>query len=520
LSGRTLVNDRYELHELPLARGGMGEVWLGRDIRLDRDVAVKFLRFPDGQPDDDLIRRFVRESRLTARLEHPGVPAVYDVGTHDNRPYLVMQRIRGVSIADLIAESGPLPVGWAVAIAAQTCSVLVVAHAASLIHRDLKPANLMLEPDGTVKVLDFGLAVAFDRADLSQITRTGQTLGTPAYMAPEQILAGTTSPQTDLYTLGCTLYEMLAGRHVFRGSTSFAVMSKQVDESPRSIRAKRADLPSEVDEIVLSLLAKRAEDRPASAEVVYQHLLPFAADLGPLPGALNPPKRPSPVRMYAKVLSRVYENVTADPRTAIPHQVSGPSGRHRGDPFDRTVLARVRKDAGSLVRESRHHRAAEMLLGALGPASQTLGPADPDVVELRLELANVMFEGGDYRGAASVYHRLAADVAALEGEDSRVVLRCRLQEATCHALTGDTNLALGQLTALLTDEQRVFGSHDPRVLELRRQIGLLELGAGRRDAAEHTFKALKADLTRVHGPDHPTVGQVRDLLDSIQRQPE
>src|SRR5690606_27432709 len=175
----TLVNGRYELEELPLARGGMGEVWAGRDVRLEREVAVKFVRFPPGQRDEELIRRFVRESRITARLEHPGVPAVYDVGTHEGRPYLVLQRIRGISVADLNAEYAPLPIGWAVAIAAQVCSVLAAAHAASLVHRDLKPSNLMLDRDGGIKVLDFGLAVALDLAEYSQITRSGQTIGTP-----------------------------------------------------------------------------------------------------------------------------------------------------------------------------------------------------------------------------------------------------------------------------------------------------------------------------------------------------
>src|SRR5690606_32991719 len=97
VSGRTLINGRYELEELPLARGGMGEVWVGRDVKLERQVAVKFIRFPEGRQDDELVRRFVRESRITARLEHPGVPAVYDVGTHEGRPYIVMQRIRGIS---------------------------------------------------------------------------------------------------------------------------------------------------------------------------------------------------------------------------------------------------------------------------------------------------------------------------------------------------------------------------------------------------------------------------------------
>src|SRR5438067_10284611 len=164
-----MSNGRYELERLPLARGGMGEVWVGHDAKLDREVAVKFVRFQEGAPKGELIRRFVRESRITARLQHPGVPAVFDVGTEDGRPYLVMQRVRGMTVSDLLAQHERLSVGWAAAIAAQVCSVLVAAHEASLVHRDLKPANIMLEPEGTVKVLDFGLAVALDLAEVSQI---------------------------------------------------------------------------------------------------------------------------------------------------------------------------------------------------------------------------------------------------------------------------------------------------------------------------------------------------------------
>ncbi|RTL70285.1 MAG: serine/threonine protein kinase [Pseudonocardiaceae bacterium] len=193
-----LVDGRYALDPLPLGKGGMGEVWGARDTRLDRRVAIKFIRFPDDADGPELVRRFERESRITARLEHPGVPAVFDSGTDERgRPYLVMQFVQGVTVADVIAEHTILPVGWAASIAAQTCAVLVAAHGASLVHRDLKPGNLMLCPDGSVRVLDFGLAVALASGD-SQITRTGQSIGTPAYMAPELVLGEPTGPWTDL----------------------------------------------------------------------------------------------------------------------------------------------------------------------------------------------------------------------------------------------------------------------------------------------------------------------------------
>lgn len=512
MTKRTLIGGRYELTQLPIARGGMGEVWEGRDIKLDREIAVKFIRFPDGTPDDELVRRFVRESRITARLQHPGVPAVFDVGTHDGRPFLVMQRIHGVSISDLVAEHGALPIGWSAAIAAQTCAVLAVAHRASLVHRDLKPANLMLEPDGTVKVLDFGLAVALDLADLSQITRSGQTIGTPAYMAPEQVLAAMSGPQSDLYTLGCTLHEMLTGRQLFSGSTAYAVMNKQVDAPPRSVRQLRPEVPLLLERLLTDLLEKKPEDRPATALDVYERLLPFVAVLGPLPGVLNPPAVPSPVRMYASIVSKAFDTPAPPEPSTTP---ADPRADESAPDITRSDVERARTEAGSLVKQSRFSQAAEVLDETISAASTTFGDLDPEVVSLRLEWANVLFEGGEYRRAAPAYQALARDIAKREGADSELVFRCRLQEATCNALVGDANVALRLLDSLLNDERRVFGPDDPRTLELRRQIGLLQLGSGQRNIAARTMSALLDDLVRLHGASHPAVSKIRELLEGI-----
>ncbi|MEU0960791.1 protein kinase [Micromonospora aurantiaca] len=521
MSGRTLSNGRYELDRFPLARGGMGEVWLGRDTKLDREIAVKFIRFPDGNRDDEYIRRFVRESRITARLEHPGVPAVYDVGVDtDGRPFLVMQRVHGISISDLVAEHGPLPIGWAAAIAAQVCAVLAAAHRASLVHRDLKPSNLMLEPDGRVKVLDFGLAVAPTLADFSKITHTGQPLGTPAYMAPEQVEANLSSPATDLYALGCTLHEMLSGEHLFTGSTSYSVMSKQVKEQPRALCTLRPEVPPALERLVLDLLEKKPQARPVGAEVVYDRLLPFTTGLGPLPGALGSPSAASPVRMYARVLGRVFaESAGSAPPAAVtapsdpvpPSAAPAQPGRlKRGD------LARARSEAHELVRQSRYSQAAEVLAEVAGPAGRTFGATHPDVVSLRFELANVLFEGGDYHRAAPAYHDLAADLAN-DATQLDLSLRCRLQEATCHALTGRTPQALRQLHDLLDDQRRAYGNDDDRTLELRRQIGLLQLGAGQRQAAERTLSALLTDLRRLRPAGDPSASEIADLLDTLRR---
>ncbi|MDA2810661.1 serine/threonine-protein kinase [Nocardiopsis sp. RSe5-2] len=532
-----LLAERYELNPVPMARGGMGEVWEGHDTRLDREVAVKFIRFPDGERNDDLVRRFVRESRITARLCHPGVPAVYDAGTEDGRPYLVMQRIHGISVADLVAEQERLPVGWAAAIAAQVCAVLTAAHRRSLVHRDLKPANLMLEPDGTVKVLDFGLAVALDRSDGSRITRTGDSPGTPAYMAPEQVMSGMSTPQTDLYSLGCTLHEMLTGRRVFTGSTPFAVMHKQVHERPRPVRELRPDVPADLDAVIDLLLEKRPEDRPADAGEVYRRMLDFAAGLGPIPGVLDPPAVPSPTRMQASVLERVFSETLPDGgagsgegdpartegATGADGGVGGaqaPGGRPETAPetvsvsMTRPDIARARSEAAALAGSSRYRQAADVLEAAAATARAVFASDDTDVIALRTDLANVLFEGGDFRAAEPVFSALAADLArSQDPSDVSLVFRCRLQAATCRALAGETGPALTGLKALLVDEERTYGPDDPRPLELRRQIGLLQRGVGEHAAADATLRALAKDLLRIHGPDHPGLEQISDLLD-------
>ncbi|WP_405145135.1 serine/threonine protein kinase [Sphaerisporangium sp. NBC_01403] len=294
-----VIGDRYVLDDLPLGQGGMGAVYGGHDRHLDRKVAVKFLRFPGGH-DEELEQRFMREARILARLEHAGAPILYDFGTFDRRLFQVMQFIDGVTVADLVSEHGPLPVPWAAAITAQACAVLSAAHALSICHRDLKPTNLMLCPDGSVKVLDFGLAMLRE-ADVAQFTRIGQILGTPAYMSPEQIQRGLAGPRSDLYALGCVLHEMLTGRQLFAGPTEYAVFEKQVNETPPEVPG----VPEELNRLIAGLLEKTPENRPADANTLYERLQPFAVDLPMLPGFLTPPSVPSPGRMYARVVGRV-----------------------------------------------------------------------------------------------------------------------------------------------------------------------------------------------------------------------
>ncbi|APU22198.1 serine/threonine-protein kinase [Actinoalloteichus sp. GBA129-24] len=532
MAGRRVIGDgRYVLDRHPIGKGGMGEVYFGRDTRLERDVAVKFIRFPDGEPDEELIRRFTRESRMAARLEHPGVPAVYDVGTDGARPYLVMQRMRGVTVADLIVEHEPLPIGWAAAVAAQTCAVLSAAHQTSLVHRDLKPGNLMLTPDGTVLVLDFGLAVAMDLPEQSRITRTGQPLGTPAYMAPEQVQDNKSSPRSDLYSLGCTLHEMLTGRQVFAGGSNFSVMERHLREEPMPTGELRADVPPELDQLVRHLLAKSPADRPPDAEAVFGRLLPFVTDLTELPGMVNPPVLPNHVRMYARVLSRVFPPKESSDSTSV-HRAEKQEDASTASPVRKTDVGRamraseVSDPSGTGGRDTsgaypRSWIETPDLAGDTSWGSTESDPPRPErptpVVESRenlddkLAAVTELFASSDYRGAAPGYRELAEQFDRVGGRLDDA-LECLRREAVCLGLVGELDAAMHRLTELLVRERAELQPDDPRPLDLRRQLGLLQRGAGREEAARATFRTLLSDLVRIHGAGHPEVARARRLL--------
>lgn len=308
------IAGRYEIDELPLGRGGMGAVHSGHDTHLDRRVAVKFLHVPGGS--EELRERFVREARILARLEHPGVPALYDLGTHEQRLFQVMQFVDGVTVDDVVAEHGALPPVWVAALAAQTCAVLAAAHALSIVHRDLKPSNLMLRPDGSVVVLDFGLAVLGGTA---RFTRFGQIFGTPSYMAPEQVQQGIADARSDLYALGCVLHELLTGEPLFTGPTAYAIFERQVRERPPHL----SGVPAALAELVQLMLAKDPADRPECAADLYERLAPLAVELPALPGFLA--AAPDPARRYARVWGKAPDGDRSAPRplSGVEHQHAG-----------------------------------------------------------------------------------------------------------------------------------------------------------------------------------------------------
>ncbi|GAA4579425.1 hypothetical protein GCM10023194_05050 [Planotetraspora phitsanulokensis] len=301
----TVLAGRYELLS-PLGRGGMGQVWEGQDQRLGRRVAVKLLTrevLADRAEPNDLVRRFAREAAVMAGLQHPGVPAVYDAGTYEGGLFLVLELVDGCTLGDLIAEQGPLPVAWAAGIAAQMAAVLTSAHERGFVHRDVKPQNVMLTRDGTVKVLDFGVAAVLDQAGMLRITSTGETIGTLAYMAPEQLHSRDATPRTDLYALGCVLYEMLAGAPMFEATSPGALIHKHLSQIPAPL--PRDDVPPELERLVMQLLEKEPEQRPADAEETYDRLLPYVTGPGPL-GDVDPVGNgQSGMHLYSRVLVRL-----------------------------------------------------------------------------------------------------------------------------------------------------------------------------------------------------------------------
>ncbi|MGI5163398.1 serine/threonine-protein kinase [Spirillospora sp. CA-253888] len=300
--------DRYT-KEVALGVGGMGEIWEGRDTRLGRNVAIKVIR-RDLQSDPvEAERRFRREAKILARLNHPGIPAIHDFGSQDGDLYLVMELVPHASgLQHLITERHPdrVPVPWVAAIGAQVCAAVSAAHTAGLVHRDLKPANIVLGREGRVTVLDFGVATAIgDDTDLSKITTGGATPGTAFYCAPE-LAEEDTRPdaRSDLYGLGCVLYELLAGHRVFESRTPADEFVRHLTEPPPPLA--RADVPDALAGLVLALLAKDPAHRPAGAAEVFAGLLPHVRDLPPLPGFVNrPDSAPDPVRLYAEVVARL-----------------------------------------------------------------------------------------------------------------------------------------------------------------------------------------------------------------------
>ncbi|MDX1893151.1 Stk1 family PASTA domain-containing Ser/Thr kinase [Mycolicibacterium sp. 050158] len=268
------LSDRYELGEI-LGFGGMSEVHLARDVRLHRDVAVKVLR-ADLARDPSFYLRFRREAQNAAALNHPAIVAVYDTGEAETAtgplPYIVMEYVDGVTLRDIVHNDGPLEPRRAIEIIADACQALNFSHQHGIIHRDVKPANIMLSKSGAVKVMDFGIARALHDGGVS-VTQTAAVIGTAQYLSPEQARGETVDARSDVYSLGCVLYEVLTGEPPFVGDSPVAVAYQHVREDPVPPSERNPDLTPELDAVVLKALAKNPDNRYQTAAEMRTDLI-------------------------------------------------------------------------------------------------------------------------------------------------------------------------------------------------------------------------------------------------------
>ncbi|MFD7718676.1 serine/threonine-protein kinase [Streptomyces sp. NPDC059814] len=314
-----LVAGRYRLISA-IGRGGMGEVWRAADEVLGRSVAVKLLL--GEHADESATARFRLEAQTAARLSHPHLVAVFDFGSWEDRLFLVMELVEGRSLADLLLAQERLDPEQVARIAGQAAAGLAAAHRQGIVHRDIKPGNLMLDAEGAVKIGDFGIAQFVDDPSAA-LTTTGHIVGTSLYLAPERALGRTADAASDMYSLGCVIYQLLLGQPPFRSDTPTATLYQHVDTPPVPLRQRGVEMSAAFDSYLLGLLAKQPEDRPTAQQVADW----FTSEAWRGQAEPLPMYRPAPPRAPAAP----YAPVSAPPSPA-QHRSGTGSGEDSGAP--------------------------------------------------------------------------------------------------------------------------------------------------------------------------------------------
>ncbi|MER5308737.1 serine/threonine-protein kinase [Streptomyces sp. NPDC002773] len=530
-----LIQGRYRLHEV-IGRGGMGEVWRATDEALGRGVAVKCLKPLGPQQDPHVLtvvrERFRREARVAAALQHRGITVVHDFGEDDGVLFLVMELLEGRNLSQLLAANAqhPLPVQDVVEIADQVADALAYTHGHGIVHRDLKPANIMRLRDGTVKICDFGIArLGADMGFTSRLTGTGIAMGTPHYMSPEQIGGGEIDHRSDLYSLGCVLYELATGAPPFDLGDSWAILIGHRDTMPRPPRAHRAELPDYFDRIVLDLLAKVPEERPADAGDLRRRIvsgrvppsslaptvglpLPGGTPVpGPVPGLVpGPSAGPGPAPGPGAAAGTA--TGTPDPAHA-PAWLQGITGGHRP------------ADAGGVPRPVAHDPAAAVLTTewtTAGPAPDVPALDAPAYAAPSAELIAVL--AGRYRAgmglgrlgrwgeAESVHRSVAEHRAAALGEDHPDTLASHYEVGFALARLDRPADALRVFDRVAATRARVLGEDHPDTLAARQERAYALGRLGRHPEAYEVYVTVLAARERTVGADHPDTLRCRHNL--------
>jgi len=424
-----------------IARGGMGTLYLALDPLLDRQIAIKILTGDD----DELRERFAREARSVARLRHPHIVTIFDVGESDGRPFIAMEYIQGQTLATLIGNRVPLTTARKLEIVEDLCDGLAFAHKTGIVHRDIKPANIMLEPNGTLKILDFGIARA---TKSSAMTHAGMLIGTLNYMSPEQVAGQAADNRSDIYAVGAVMYELLSYRQAFPGGLTDGILHRLLNQSPEPLERLCPGLDPEIARIVARSLEKDPRDR-------YQ-------DLGSMLNDVRSSRAALPAVEHG--LEDTTVTTVSVPRLPVRTPVPTPELSRRAVDRDELVQRRAK-------RIEAHVESAERLFAT--------GDYDAGITECEQAL---MLDGDDAR--------------ALELLDrARVVLDER-QAAEVLAEAAD-EIKRGALASALAKIDRAAALHpsSPRVAELRKAV---EDALAARERARQRAEAIRVAMERAH----------------------
>ncbi|MEU5368746.1 tetratricopeptide repeat protein [Streptomyces sp. NPDC005951] len=500
-----LIQSRYRLLEL-IGRGGMGEVWRALDESLGRQVAVKCLKPLAPHHDQAFTRvlreRFRREARVAASLQHRGVTVVHDFGEYEGVLYLVMELLDGQNLSQLLEENQqhPLPVEHVVDIAEQVADALGYTHRQGIVHRDLKPANIMRLTDGTVKICDFGIArLGHDIGMSSRLTTTGLAMGTPHYMSPEQISGKEVDHRSDLYSLGCVLYEIATGVPPFDQEDAWAVLVGHRDTPPEPLRTHRAELPGFFDRVVLDLLAKAPEERPVDAGDLRRRIVLGRTGEQPALGP-GPLAHPGPGPLPApreRALPAWTRSMTAG------HRAIGATGPHaeRPDP------------AAGLTGQWTTARATAPHTGSF--VSVSAGPPAPDLLaglEGRHSAGIDLGRLGRWAEAGEVHRQVAEQRGRVLGPDHPDTLASHYEIGLTLSRTGRAEEALGAFTRVAQGRERALGADHPHTLAARQATAHALGRLGRHAEAHQVYETVLAVRERVMGPDHPDTLRCRHNL--------